>query len=69
MPQLLATDENLYLGTGFVHEDGDQEGEKVIEVILHPQVGRAHLEEQVVASGRAEEDHKFAPSDLQDSCR
>ena len=69
VPQFLTADKNLDLGMGFVHEDGDEEGEKVIQVVLHPQVGWPHLEEQIVASRRTEEDDKFASSDVQDTCR
>ena len=68
MPQLRPTDKDLDLELVLVHEDGDEEGECFIKVIVHPQVGVADLEEEVVPGGGPVEDHQVAPVDLQDPC-
>ena len=68
MPQLRPTDKDLDLEPILVHEDRNEEGESFIEVIVHPQVGVADLEEEVVPGRGPVEDHQVAPLDLQDPC-
>ena len=68
MPQLRPTDKDLDLQLVLIHEDGNEERECFIGVIVHPQVGVADLEEEVVPGRGPVEDHQVAPLDLQDSC-
>ena len=67
MPQFWPADKYLDLQSPLVQEDWNQEGECVIDVIHHPQVRGANLEEEVVSSCGPLEDDQVAPRDLQDT--